>query len=225
MRLRCHPSRLAYVRQRNPNKNRSDIPVKGLQYISYTIREVFFDKTVCLARLSDINNDAPDVDEFLHHSTPFFFVLLHFLFKRVVNTGDVYKESDRKRTDRILSACMMRPATGAMKGTLVTKALPVCSAAREVSITPIATSFPPPIEVDSTGSRSAVIMGVRVSKQQQSSNLASLTDRLIGVRKYATNCFPEGKFLALLLHDFVVDGVREEPLSRYEDRLVLAREN
>ena len=164
MRLRCHPSRLAYVRQRNPNKNRPDIPVKGLQYIAYTIREVFFDKTVCLARLSNIDNDARDVNEFLHHSTPFFFVLLHFLFKRVVNTGDVYKGSDRERTPRILSVCVMRPATGAMKGTLVTKALPVCSAAREVSIIPIATSPPSPITSDETGSTpSAVTMATRAS--------------------------------------------------------------
>ena len=179
MRLRCPPIRFAYVRQRNPNKNRPDIPVKGLQYFAYTIREVFFGKTVCLARLSNIDNDAPDVDEFLHHSTPFFFILLHFLFKRVINTGDVYKESDRERTPRIWSACMMRPATGAMKGTLVTKALPVFRAASEVSITPIATSLPPPIELDETRLGSAVTMGVRVSKQQENSNLASLTDILI----------------------------------------------
>jgi hypothetical protein len=168
MRLRCHPSRLAYVRQRNPNKYRPDIPVKGLQYIAYAIREVFFDKTVCLARLSNINNDSRDVDEFLHHSTPFLFVLLHFLFKRVVNTGDVYQESDRRHTPRIWSAWMMRPAMGAMKGTLVTKALPVCRAAREVSITLIATSPPSPIGPDETGSTpSAETMEVRVSKRQE----------------------------------------------------------
>ena len=46
----------------------------------------------------------------------------------------------------------MRPATGAMKGTLVTKALPVCRAAREVSTTPIATSVLPPIDPDKAGS-------------------------------------------------------------------------
>ena len=95
------PKSLGIRQTTNPNKYRSDIPVKGLQYIAYTIREVFFDKTVCLTRLSNINNDARDVREFLHHSIPFFFVLLHFLFKRVVNTGDVYKESDPKRTPRI----------------------------------------------------------------------------------------------------------------------------
>jgi hypothetical protein len=53
---------------------------------------------------------------------------------------------------------------------------------------------------------------VRVSKQQETSSLPSLTDSLItllGVRKYTTDCFPEGKLLALLLHDFVVDGVTE----------------
>ena len=57
--------------------------MKGLEYFPYTIWEVFFDKTVCLARLPDIDHDARDVGEFLHHSTPFFFVLLHFLFNIV----------------------------------------------------------------------------------------------------------------------------------------------
>jgi hypothetical protein len=47
----------------------------------------------------------------------------------------------------------MMVATGEMKGTLVTKALPTCRAAREVSRTPIATSPPPPIDPDETGSR------------------------------------------------------------------------
>ena len=46
----------------------------------------------------------------------------------------------------------MRPATGAMKGTLITGALPVCRAAREVSTTLIATSDLPPIDLDETGS-------------------------------------------------------------------------
>ena len=49
----------------------------------------------------------------------------------------------------------MRPATGAMKGTLVTRALPVCKAAREVSTTLIATSDLPPIDPDKTGSTPA----------------------------------------------------------------------
>ena len=64
--------------------------MKGLEYFPYSIREVFFDKTVCLARLPNINHNACDVPEFLHHSIPFFFVLLHFLFNIVVNTVDVY---------------------------------------------------------------------------------------------------------------------------------------
>jgi len=104
---------------------------------------------------------------------------------------------------------MIMPATGATKGTLVTKAHPVCRAAREVSITPIAPSFPPPIEPDETESTpSAVTMAVRVSKRQENSNLPSLADRLTtfrGVRKYTTEIFPEGKMLSLLLYDFVVD--------------------
>jgi hypothetical protein len=44
----------------------------------------------------------------------------------------------------------------------------------------------------------------------------ALTDSLItllGVRKYTTDCFPEGKMLALLLHDFVVDGVTERTVT------------
>jgi hypothetical protein len=72
---------LGTIRQTaKPNKKRPNVPVKGLQYFAYTIREVFFDETVCLARLSNIDNDARNVGEFLHYSTPFFFVLLHFLF-------------------------------------------------------------------------------------------------------------------------------------------------
>ena len=46
----------------------------------------------------------------------------------------------------------MRLATGEMNGTLVTKALPDCRAASEVSTTPIARSLPPPIDSDETGS-------------------------------------------------------------------------
>jgi hypothetical protein len=124
----------------------------------------------------------------------------------------------------------MRPAKDAIKGTLVIKALPVCRAAREVSITPIATSPPSPIEPDETGSTtSAETMRVRVSKRQENSNLPLLTDSLItllGLRKYTTDCFPEGKMRALLLHDFVVDvteGVVAIMMRR--TRLVVARGN
>jgi hypothetical protein len=55
-------------------------------------------------------------------------------------------------------------------------------------------------------------------KRLESSNVSPLTDRLItllGVRKYTTDRFPEGKMLALLLHGFVVDGVTES--YRYHD--------
>jgi hypothetical protein len=79
----------------------SDIPVEGLQDFAHTIRKVFFGKTVCLARLSDVDNDACDVGEFLHHSIPFFFVLLHFLFIIQWLAHATYKESSRKRTPRI----------------------------------------------------------------------------------------------------------------------------
>ena len=71
------------------NKNRLDIPVEGLQYVAHTIREVLLDEAVGLTRLSDIDNDARDVGELLHHGTPLFFVLLDFLFDVVVNTRDV----------------------------------------------------------------------------------------------------------------------------------------
>lgn len=63
--------------------------MKGLQYFAYTIREVIFDNTVCLAQLSDIDDDVRNIREFLHHSTPFFLVLLHFLFNIDVNTRDI----------------------------------------------------------------------------------------------------------------------------------------
>ena len=66
-----------------------DAPVKGLQYIAYTIWEVLFDEPMRLARLPDVDDDTCDVREFLHHRTPFFFVLLHFLFDTVVNTRDI----------------------------------------------------------------------------------------------------------------------------------------
>ena len=59
----------------------------------------------------------------------------------------------------------MRLATGEMNGTLVTKALPACRAAREVSTTPIAIALLPPINSDETGSP-------RSAKQSQS-DLAS----------------------------------------------------
>ena len=70
------------------DKNRLDIPVEGLQYVAYTIREVLLNEAMCLTRLSDIDNDARDVGELLHHGTPLLFVLLNFLFVVVVNTQD-----------------------------------------------------------------------------------------------------------------------------------------
>lgn len=63
--------------------------MKGLQYFAYTIREVIFDKTMCLARLSDIDDDVRNIRKLFHHGTPFFFVLLYFLFNIDVNTRDI----------------------------------------------------------------------------------------------------------------------------------------
>jgi hypothetical protein len=71
---------------------------------AYPIWEFFFDKAVCLARLSDVDDDARDVGEFLHHRSPFFFVLPYFLFNMPSLTPETYKESNPKHTPRILSA-------------------------------------------------------------------------------------------------------------------------
>ena len=59
----------------------------------------------------------------------------------------------------------MRPAIREMNGMLVTKALPVCRAARDVSMTPIVRSLPPLIDPDGVGlPASAEPSQVRVSK-------------------------------------------------------------
>ena len=60
--------------------------MKRLQDIAYTIWEILFDEPMCLARLPDVDDDTCDVREFLHHRTPFFLVLFHFLFDTVLNT-------------------------------------------------------------------------------------------------------------------------------------------
>jgi hypothetical protein len=49
----------------------------------------------------------------------------------------------------------MRPAIGETNGTCVAKALPVCRAARDVSIAPIARSLPLPIDSDEMGSQAS----------------------------------------------------------------------
>ena len=59
--------------------------MKGLQDIAYTIWEILFDEPMCLARLPDVDDDTCDVREFLHHRTPLFLVLFHFLFDTVVS--------------------------------------------------------------------------------------------------------------------------------------------
>ena len=69
-----------------------DVPVKGLQDIAYTIWEVLFDEPMCLARLTDVDDDTCDIREFLHDRIPFFFVLLHFLFDTVVSMRDIKRE-------------------------------------------------------------------------------------------------------------------------------------
>jgi hypothetical protein len=78
--------------------------MKRLQYFAYPIWEIFFDKAVCLARLSDVDNDARDIGELLHNIIPFFFVLLYFLFIIWSLARERYEESNRKRTPRIWSA-------------------------------------------------------------------------------------------------------------------------
>ena len=77
---------------------------------------------------------------------------------------------------------------------------------------PIATSLPSPIEPDGTGSRPST-EGYRpelaVTKRKDL-KLLRLTEGPIILRrrrKDATECLPEGKWLVLLLHGFVVDGV------------------
>jgi hypothetical protein len=71
-----------------------DIPFKGLQYIAYSVRDVIFDETVCLARLSNVNDDARDVRKFLHRRSPFFFVLFNFLFNIPSLTLETYRDND-----------------------------------------------------------------------------------------------------------------------------------
>jgi hypothetical protein len=116
-----------------------------------------------------------------------------------------------------------------MKGTLDTKALPVCRVAREVSRMPIATSLPPPIDPDGTGSRpSAERDQSELASDKRTQNLRLLTDELITLRRGRedlTERFPEGKRLVLLLHGFVVDGVWTESCISPGVGLVVARGN
>ena len=78
--------------------------MKGIQYIAHALREVSFDETMFLARLSDIDNNACDIGKLLHDRIPFWLELFNFLFKiRSVNACD-FQESEGKRTPRIWSA-------------------------------------------------------------------------------------------------------------------------
>ena len=84
------PSKSLFVRHqgvRSRKYSRPDILEKGLQYRAQTVREVFLDKAPGLASLSDIDNNACDAGELLHHRIPFFVVLLYFLIQALLKPG------------------------------------------------------------------------------------------------------------------------------------------
>ena len=161
---------------------------------------------MCLALLSYTDNYVPTLGEFVHHRIPFFFALLYFLFNIPLLVPEAYyQETSQTRTPRIWSARRMRAPIGAMSGTLATNALPSFRAAREVSIAPIPTSPTPPIDPDET-------VSIPPAEQSQFESASDerieaprpLTGRLVillGRRKDLAKRFPEGKMLALLLHD------------------------
>ena len=122
------------------HSRRTHKPLKRTQNGAQAIRKISLVQTVPLAGLADIDNNVRDSGKLMHYYFTLFLALLHLLLSQLPEYV-IIEGNNERLASRMVSVWSNRPATGAINGIFVAKALPICRAAREVLIALIAISL------------------------------------------------------------------------------------
>ena len=98
-------------------------PLKRTQNGAQAIREIFLVQPILLAGLANIDNNVCNSGNLASYNSTLLFALLHFLVSQSSKYVIIRRNYERLAS-RMASAWSNRPATGAMNGILVAKALP-----------------------------------------------------------------------------------------------------